>query len=604
MTSNENVKRLRSSLNYIVKIFENRINDIGRVSYYGELIKEYNSEGIARKFREFFKEGEWKILGVDGSLTQERRMEMLIFYACAVGFYGKIIVKGDDVKIDVSRSIEEEALSISTSVPLWLEDIPNVDPSFEYVLDDFEMVKTIDSIPYALMTMSELKLAHDQLNSEEVKIVILDRTISGTYGPSSRDFRNLLKRNKSVLCKIDTPYGKPSMLDLNLAGYIGRGDIYIPFRDPYIVYAAIGKLIDETRRGIDKFKKDSFQKILNVDVNLAKEALKDMLKLNLKYNGELLVEEGEYIKLNDRVLNFWNRVWYATEIVLNRIYEIEGEHPLLIGDEWLTTIEINTINLYLLYSIMSKAIENRKLLIGIIKDTNSTDLMRSMIPYIANIKGIEKLPPRFRSDKALLSLISAINYKKLKVPWRTIEYDTFMTTIIQEVQDEILESMFKAAREIIGREQLTLKGYFQLRALKEDPSIRSNVFAYDRPIYPNYDLKMVKPMECIQFGEKIKAEPIIELKDDENIIGDIILHILYNSDNPSVLEEMGHNHLLFLADKLAKVMSKNASKIITGLTNLNLMTTTRKYKAYFIARRFRDIRSEIEHLREMKAKQM
>jgi hypothetical protein len=34
------------------------------------------------------------------------------------------------------------------------------------------------------------------------------------------------------------------------------------------------------------------------------------------------------------------------------------------------------------------------------------------------------------------------------------------------------------------------------------------------------------------------------------------------------------------------------------------MATTKKYKAYFIARRFRDIRSEIEHIREIKAKQM
>lgn len=605
MNLSEETKQLRNSLNYLVRIFENRIRDIGRISYYGEFIREYKSEGIYEKFREFFGEGEFKILGIDGSLTQERRIEMLIFYVCAVGFYGKLTIKNSEVKIDVSKAAEETTVNLSTSIPLWLEDISNIDPNFEYILNDFELIKTIDSIPYALMTMSELKLAYDQLNSEEVKVIILDRMLSGTYGPAARDFRNLIKRNRSVICKIETPYGNPTMLDINLAGYIGPGGIYIPRRDPYLPYFTIKRLIEEMQKGEGKFKKRDLPKILNLNESLTKEALKDILKLNIKYNGILLNDEGEYITLNKDIVNYWNRVWYATETLLNKIYKSREKHPLTIDEEeWITTLDLNTINLYILYSIMDKTVKDGKLLIGIVKDTNSTDLMRSMIPYILTNKGELMLPPRFRSDKALLSLISAINYKNIKVPWRTIEYDSFMATIIQEELDEALEAIFKAAREIIGREQFTLKGYFQLRSLKEDPSIRSNIFAYDRPIYPKYDYKMMKKVECAQFGEKISAEPIIELKNDENIIGDIILHILFNSDNPNVLEEMGHNHLLFLADKMAKIMSRNASKIISGLTSLDLMTTTKKYKAYFIARRFRDMRSEIEHLREMKAKQI
>jgi len=601
----EETKQLRNSLNHLVRIFENRIRDISRISYYGEFIREYRSEGIYEKFKEFFGEGEFKILGIDGSLTQERRIEMLIFYVCAVGFYGKLTIKNSEVKIDVSRAAEEATVNLSTSIPLWLEDISNIDPNFEYILNDFELIKTIDSIPYALMTMSELKLAYDQLNSEEVKVVVLDRMLSGTYGPAARDFRNLVKRNKSVICKIETPYGNPTMLDINLAGYIGPGGIYIPCRDPYLPYFAIKRLIEKMQKGEEKFKKRDLPRILDLNESLTKEALKDILKLNVKYNGILLNDEGEYITLNKDVMNYWNRVWYATEKLLNKIYNSREKHPLTIDEEeWMTTLDLNTINLYILYSIIDKAVKDGKLLIGIVKDTNSTDLMRSMIPYILTNKNELMLPPRFRSDKALLSLISAINYRSIKVPWRTIEYDSFMATIIQEELDEALEAAFKAAREIIGREQFTLKGYFQLRSLREDPSIRSNIFAYDRPIYPKYDYKMIKKVECIQFGEKISAEPIIELKNDENIIGDIILHILYNSDNPNVLEEMGHNHLLFLADKMAKIMSRNASKIISGLTSLDLMTTTKKYKAYFIARRFRDMRSEIEHLREMKAKQI
>lgn len=604
MEGNYEITRLRNSLNQIIRIFENRVREMSTIPYYKDFIREYRDEKLYDKFKEFFGEGDFKIVGIDGSLTQERRMEMLIFYVCAVGFYGYMNIKNNEITLDVSRAREEEAISISTSIPLWMEDIPNIDPEYEYAPDDFEMMKTIDSIPYALMTMSELKLANDQINSEEVKVVILDRMLSGTYGPASRDFRNLLKRGKSIICKVNTSKGNPSMLDINLAGYMGPGNIHIPFRDPYTAYAAIRRLIEEMNLGENKFKKRDLPKILNVGEETAKEALRDMMQLNMKYNGELMVDEGEYITINPNVKGYWDRVWQATETILKRIYEERNEHPLMFNEEdWITTLDLNTINLYIIYSIMDKAVKMNKLIIGIIKDTNATDLMRSTIPYILNMKKIEqKGIPRFRSDKALLSLISSVNYSKIKVPWRTIEYDSTMTTIIQEQINGGMK--FKAAREIIGREQFTLKGYFQLRALTEDPSIRSNVFSYDRPVYPKYDLKMKRELKCIQFDKEIVLEPIMELGDQENVIGDIILHILSRSDNPHLLEEMGHNHLLFLADKLAKIMSKRASKVIDGLTSLDLMATTKKYKAYFIARRFRDIRSEIEHIREIKAKQM
>jgi len=201
MGENQEVTRLRNSLNQIIRIFENRVREMSTIPYYKDFIREYRDEKLYDKFKEFFGEGDFKIVGIDGSLTQERRMEMLIFYVCAVGFYGYMNIKNNEITLDMSRAREEEAISISTSIPLWMEDIPNIDPEYEYAPDDFEMMKTIDSIPYALMTMSELKLANDQINSEEVKVVILDRMLSGTYGPASRDFRNLLKRGKSIICK-------------------------------------------------------------------------------------------------------------------------------------------------------------------------------------------------------------------------------------------------------------------------------------------------------------------------------------------------------------------------------------------------------------------
>ena len=61
---------------------------------------------------------------------------------------------------------------------------------------------------------------------------------------------------------------------------------------------------------------------------------------------------------------------------------------------------------------------------------------------------------------------------------------------------------------------------------------------------------------------------------------------------------MGHNQLLYLADKAVKNEVKMIRGLLRGVADLELGGLSRRQKIFTIARRFRDIRREVEGARE------
>jgi len=593
--------RLRDALRHLLDNFEMRVREASNMDSLLKMCVPLKDKIAHRVMLNFFGEGSFKMFGVDGSKVQEERLEMLLFYICAAGFYGNLEIDEKKVIIDISHAEWDEPLHISTTIPLWLEDVSNLNDSMEYSGSELELNRSIESIPYALMCMAELKLAYDVMVRNDVKVVFLDRLISGTYGPLARDFRLLLKRGYSAICNMETPYGDLSMLDLRLAGYLGSGDIHIPFRGPYAIYALIRALIREVTGGNNPLNLRELPEMLGLNPNKLKNIFKRLIKLNKHHNNALFNLNGNLLEFNEDMINYWRRAWFAADKIIRRIFGEFEDHPLMLNGQWITVLDLNTVNLLLLYKLVSTAVNRGKLLIGIVKDTGATDMIRACIPILKKIRGnMEMAIPKFRSDRALLSLISASNYEKLPTPWRSIEYDACLSTIIGRINDTIT---LEAARKIISREKFIVKGYFQLRSVKSDPSMRSAVFAYDRPYYEKFDSKMLKTLRCVEMGGEVEFKIPFEVE-DESWIGNMALKILSQSDNPNIIEEMGHNHLLFLADKLVKLMVKQGREMIRGIADLDLMSTAHKYRAFFSARRFRDIRSEAEHIREVKAREM
>jgi len=597
--SSFDARYLRRATRRVLSILEDRIREISSSHWLCSFFRHV-SRLPSSLVNDFLESDKLRIVGIDGSYAVEERMELLLLYVCAAGFSGWIYVDGDSFTIDVSGAEREDAFRASASVPLWMEDLPNVSPQSSSALTDYDVKKSIESVPYALMTMAELYLAYKALCDDRVGVVILDRLLSGTYGPASRDFRLMLRRGSSALTLIDTSYGRPSMLDLHLAGYLGTGVEYVPPRGIYGVYALIKLLIEHKLRG-EAVRLSDIPKLLGVSVDDAKRFVRRALKLNDKYNGSLLDVRvgGKYLSVCDGVEDYWHRVWSAARSIIDRVLSGECEHPLMIGDTWITTLDLNSINVFLIHGLISRAISENKLVIGIAKDTTTTDLIRSVIPVFqalsSSVHGRLNVPA-LRSDRALLSMISAANFNSIKTPWRTVEYDSCFATMVGCVGGDS-QLIACAARRAVFREQLFVRGYFQLRSLKSDPSIRSAVFAYDRPFYPRYDSKLVAEFDCLEWNRISRVKPMIEV-DGRSGVGDMVISILSMCDNPYVVEEMGYNHLLFLADKYVKSVTRSARAMLRGIANLDLVAIANKYKAYFSSRRFRDIRSEVERARE------
>lgn len=294
--------------------------------------------------------------------------------------------------------------------------------------------------------------------------------------------------------------------------------------------------------------------------------------------------------MKEGIRNYWPRMKELATKVVRHIF-FSSAHPLIIprSDEWLTVWDLNAVNLILVQMLKEKS--DHVLFIGIAKDTTASDFISSVVPYTMSsglVKGGRSLPA-IRHDRAFLTILSGANPDLCPAPWRTVSYDTCFTTMIYS-------DRMRAARRRISMECQFVKAYFQLREFQGDKEIRSPTFLYDRFFNPNFDSEFLKELKVTEGDSETTAHPYWE-GEGENLFDNFILALLSASDNPEVLEVMGHNQLLYLADKAVKADIKIMKDLLRSVAELELGPLSRKYKLFTIARRFRDIRSEIERSR-------
>jgi len=279
----------------------------------------------------------------------------------------------------------------------------------------------------------------------------------------------------------------------------------------------------------------------------------------------------------------------------------DSKHPLV--DErgrWLTVLDLNTVNLFLTQNLAYEASKRGILIIGIAKDTSATEYTRAVLPFLLSREKNDTSirPPEIKSDKALLTILSAVNSEDIQTPWRTPAYDACFTTLMWNPEDEL---PLKPARKIASREQMYVRSYFQLRSYSADPSVRSPVFLYDRLFMPEKDAQ-ISQIEVIEKSGRTRLRPFMESEQLSNI-DNLILYILSLSDNSEVMEAYGHNQLLYLADKYVKEEIMQMKGLLRGVIELELTPLARKEKVFTIARRFRDLRAASERARKRKARQ-
>ena len=580
------VKKIEEETNELIERFSERVKEVRDYPEIIErLLKNLDKKSAIETAKSYFDIGEHKAYGIDGSMDYDERLETLIFYVNSAAYSCPFYINENSIKFDIRKAKKDEELSSYAAIPLWLEDLTEVYQEAE-AFSDFELQTSIERIPYSMMTMAELWSAYMVMQNLKNGILFMDRPLSGTFATSLKDLRIALKSDTPNLTKVKSSDGYAKKLDLAIASVLGSGNIPVPRRFPYLTYSGIKVLIE-----LGESSAEDIGKKLGLNEKETEKLWKSVLDMDKKYNGELLeaAELGK-LKLREDVKYYWKRVSEVVKAVTVKAFE-GNEHPMRIDKEnWLSVYDVGAINVYLIYMIYDMALKNRNLVIGLTKDTSASEFSRSVMPQ--TFKNVLKL----KNDKAFLTVLSAVHYDKVKTPWRTLSYDYGFSYLT------MYQGRFIAAKKSIGRTGLFAKAYFQLRTFSKDPMMRSPVFSYDRFIDHVFDDQMFTELNVDVKGKTIKAEMYME--NGLNALDNMILQILSISDNPEILEAYGHNHLLFLADKKVKQEISTIKWSIRSVADFKLESYARKEKIFMISRRFRDIRSESERLREEGAKEL
>ena len=537
-------------------------------------------------------------VGIDGSMDYDEVLEMMLFYVAAAGYKCNFTIGEKQVSFDLLNSKRTEELFASAVVPLWEEDLFNVVPhTSEQIETDVDFRRTMERIPFALMTMAELYLALKVVAEDSIRILFLDRPFSGTYPSLYRDAAFMLRQKRPLALEgLETKSGKVERVDLHIATVIGSGLGYVPPRGIYLRYAALRYLMHNS----DATKKD-LAAALELGNGKLDETMERLHALNKSASGQIIArEDDEHIWITDQARTSWSKVRALAFEIANRIFHRseDFDHPLQMENgRWLSVTEMNALNLILVEALIEEAKKRNVLIIGVAKDTTATDFTRAALPTSLRLSKESVRLPGLKSDKALLTILSTANSSLLPTPWRTFAYDGCMATLIATGQDPWL----KAARRTITREQLFVRCYFQLRSFQSDPEIRAPVFLYDRLVQQNYDNQFIHTMDADEEDKPVELHLYMEAKGERSGIDDLILLILSACDNPEVLEAYGHNQLLYLADKLVKGEVQLMKGLLRGVVDLELTPLARREKVFSIARRFRDLRAESESARKQTA---
>jgi len=589
----EMAQKLRSETSTLVEAFKSRAKKIRSSKELAVLMKPLDREIAVKAASEYLGLGEHLAMGIDGSMQIDELLEMFIFYANATAYVCPFTVSKDHVEFHLDQVSRDDRLSVSATVPLWMEDLSEIS-DLQLLDTDYQLNDASSKVTFAIMTMAELRTACKAIDSGEVRILFLDRPMSGTFPPLARDYRDLLRLKRFSLAGMETPAGPLTLLDMALAYNLGDGENYLPPRERFLPYVVVKMLLDGETHSIEEIGKK-----LNLDEKVLVQTLKRLRRID-SGSGNLLLSMGgrddeNQLRITDYARDYWKRVDFALNWILEKVFGGK-EHPLSLGGErWLSARDLNVFNTLMMYKLRKISVEKKVLVVGIAKDTAATDLGRAVIPFAAS-NGLIKanIPWVVRSDRVLLGVLSTSEDIDVPVPWRTMSYDSIFTTLIFR---EMRTPNLVAARRRASSEGFFARGYFQLRSLESDSRSKSSVFMYDRFQNDTFDSRHRQTVQISEANKVCNANIYFESQ-KRNELDELILLILSLSDNPHVAEAFGHNQLLFLADKAVKAEARQARSMLKGIVWLEIGPLARTDRMFNIARRFRDIRAEYERSRD------
>ena len=619
---------LRSGASTQVLDYEQRFSSLK--NFYDSLLVDFirmrfDPKEASETAKRFFGRSTVRFAGIDGTMYSRPLFDLVIFFGGAYASTGTITFSENSTpKVEYDERTLKQAAGISSVVPVYINDIPEVDQTFfettqpeeinpNKLLTDESIINNA-TIANWIMTFAEYYLAYKFATDpdENTRIILLDRSLSIERASLIYDTAkpNLWKARSSIIgYKIDDETIDTNDLIIARQCVCNEALGLPPPRADYLRYAIIelvkqkGPLAEEqilSGLGIadDKRAKRATRYLKrSVDEGILCEKDK-RYTINHKY-----ATTSERIRKLVKSLgdHFFTKTADATTASLMKILKDGKEH-------WLTTIDIAFLTLFTLHMLMEECWKRNILLIGITKDTAARDFKRQLVPIMCNEGLLRKPLPREEfeklpnTDRMILQSASILNPAKIKPPWSLVEYDSAFRTMVTDKQNRKCY-VSGAIKNKISLEKTFVKTYVQLTQARSDSMLRSNVLLTDRLVYPEYDYK---PENVVEFRNEYSGanEPvqIILFKDKDrlNKLQDLAMSIMTAMAPSSIPEAFGHNKPLFIADKIAKWNYSQFKRVVD--TTAEWIVNNHKLRSFvFYMSTFRERRATIEAARREQA---
>ncbi|MGD0318131.1 MAG: hypothetical protein ABSB56_00320 [Nitrososphaerales archaeon] len=592
------IREVEASTRFLLRSFKEKIAELKECGPEIAQILRFGVDTPSASLtgRKFFGGDEIGFVAIDGTDSADQQLDLLVFYVGAFAYSGKIRFLDGQISVGDAQPLGGD-LAVSAAIPLSEEDAALV---FGQRTQSGIEVDS-ERLPTAIMHLAEYYLAFKAIGTDgNTKVVLLDRTLAGDVAHLVWSTRDLIHDRLCILEGMDTPHGRVSNFDLELARMLlPNNELNVPAsRSQLLKFAALWQLFEGKEYNLPQLVGR-----IAANQNRLSSLQNDFGELESEYHP--FEKTLGAFKLKPGVSEYWDRVLSAALATADHIFNPRGGHPLRLkkGDKelWITADDLDFLVLIFVYALTRKAWKDNTLPIGLIKDTEAAELTKTLLPLLQDSAKL-KLPhglPNFNTDKMLLQTNSVVNSSDVPTPWHTVEMDAAFRTMVP-VEDPTLpkgEARVKGAyRNVILPERTYLKTYIQLWSSEKSPAVRSHVFSFDRPIYAGYDHwnEMLLHNEDNRVDEKIR--PALHF-DRGSEITNLVMAILKSMSSEVIPEALGHNYPLFLADKKAKFVLEQNREAYLGAVAIEMAKSGLDQQVLF-SRKFRDYRSKVEAKRK------
>jgi len=584
---------------------------------------QFDCEKAHETAKEFFGTSTVRFAGVDGTMYSRPLFDLVIFFGGAYASTGTItFLEKERPQVKYDMKTIRQAAGISSVVPIYVNEIPEVDHAFfeskesgeinpNKSLTDQSIINNA-TIANWIMTFAEYYLAYKLITdlSQKIRIMLLDRSLSIERASLIYDTakRELWKTRSSLIgyrIGDEEPF---DISDFTIARQCVCNEALglPPPRGDYLGHAII-QLIKTKGPLTEK------QILFELKIEDEKRAKRVARQLRRSLDAQIITEKNETFKLDPKYRDVLERVKNLVTTLGDRFFLANTSLTKTLSvmkvlrdgkEQWLTTVDIAFLTLFTLHMIMEECWRRHILLIGMTKDTAARDFKRQLIPIMQG-QGLlktsvsrvdfEKLP---NTDRMILQSTSILNPEKIKPPWSLVEYDSAFRTMVPDIENR-KSFVSGAIKNRVGLEKTFVKTYIQLAQAKTDPILRSNVLLIDRLVYPEYDCKPESTAKFWnEFGGAKESLQVILFRDKNvsNRVQELVMTTLTAMAPSSIPEAFGHNKPLFIADKIAK-WNYSQFKLIVDTTADWILNNHKLRKFIFYMSTFRERRASIEAAR-------